>query len=108
MRRGDLVTDALSGDYGKPKPAVVIQSDLFEGHPSVTVLPLTSELRAAPLFRLRVEPAAGTGLRVPSDAMVDKPVTVARGKVGRTIGQLDADTQRAVDRLFAVFFGIAG
>ena len=108
MRRGDLVTVALSGDYGKPRPAVVIQSDLFEDHPSVTVLPLTSELRDAPLFRLRVEPAAGTGLRVPSDVMVDKPVTVARGKVGGTIGQLDAETQRALDRLLAVFFGIAG
>ena len=95
MRRGNLVTVALSGDYGKPRPAVVIQSELFEGHPSVTVLPLTSELRDAPLFRLRVEPVAGTGLRVASDVMVDKPVTVARGKVGGTFGRLDAETQRA-------------
>ncbi|MGB3554783.1 MAG: type II toxin-antitoxin system PemK/MazF family toxin [Jannaschia sp.] len=108
MRRGDLVTVALSGDYGKPRPAVVIQSDLFEAHPSVTVLPLTSALRDAPLFRLLVEPSPETGLRVPSDVMVDKPVTVARGKVGETIGRLDAETQRTLDRLFAVFFGIAG
>ena len=64
--------------------------------------------RAAPLFRLRVGPAARTGLRVPSDVMVDKLVTVARGKVGRTIGRLDAETRRALDRLLAVFLGIAG
>lgn len=102
------MTVALSGDYGKPRPAVVIQSDLFEDHPSVTVLPITSDLRDAPLFRLRVEPTAGTGLRVASDVMVDKPVTVTRGKVGQTIGRLEAETQVALDRLFAVFFGIAG
>lgn len=102
------MTVALSGDYGKPRPAVVIQSDLFEDHPSVTVLPFTSDLRDAPLFRLRVEPTAGTGLRVVSDVMVDKPVTVGREKVRAEIGRLDAETQVALDRLFAVFFGIAG
>ncbi len=37
MKRGDLVTIALPGDYGKPRPALVVQSDLFSEHPSVTV-----------------------------------------------------------------------
>ena len=46
IRRGDLVTVALPGNYGKPRPALVIQSDLFEEHPSVTILPITSELKA--------------------------------------------------------------
>ena len=27
MRRGDLVTVAVSGDYGKPRPAVVVTAD---------------------------------------------------------------------------------
>lgn len=55
MRRGDLVTIALQGDYGKPRPALIVQSDLFNEHPSVTILPVTSELRETPLFRIRVE-----------------------------------------------------
>nr|WP_297902194.1 type II toxin-antitoxin system PemK/MazF family toxin [Metallibacterium sp.] len=53
-------------DQGKPRPALVIQSDFFAAHPSVTVLPVTSELRAAPLFRVDIEPGAGNGLRKPS------------------------------------------
>ena len=62
MKRGDLVTVAVSGDYGKPRPALVVQADAFDLHPSVIVLPLTSELHDAPLFRVTVE--RGQGNRV--------------------------------------------
>ena len=57
MKRGDLVTVALQGDLGKPRPALIIQSDLFDKHPSVTILPITSELRDVPLFRIQVNPS---------------------------------------------------
>ena len=107
MRRGDLVTIALSGDYGKPRPALVIQSDLFDAHPSVTVLPVTSELRDTPLFRVTVEPSELNGLRRTSQVMVDKCHTVARVKVGQTIGRLDDDVLVAVSRSLAVFLGFA-
>ena len=107
MKRGDLVTISLPGDYGKPRPALVIQSDLFDPHLSVTVLPVASELREAPLFRVRVEPAAKNGLRKSSEVMIDKAYTVAREKVGKTIGQLDAESMLAVNRALAVFLGFA-
>ena len=57
MKRGDLVTVSLPGAYGKPRPALIIQSNLFDDHPSVTVLPITSELRETPLFRITLEPS---------------------------------------------------
>ena len=107
MRRGDLVTTALVGDYGKPRPALVIQSDLFDAHPSVTILPVTSDLREVPLFRVRLEPSAENGLLRASDVMVDKATTVAREKIGRRIGRLDDSEMVAVNRLLAVFLGIA-
>ena len=107
MKRGDIVTIALSGDYGKARPALVIQSDLFAEHPSVTVLPVTSELRDAPLFRIEVEPSDGNGLRKVSAVMVDKPQTVARARIGSTIGRLDDDSMLAVARALAVFLGFA-
>jgi mRNA interferase MazF len=74
VRRGDLVTVAVSGDYGKPRSALIVQADVYAEHPSVTVLPLTSELIDAPLLRVSVEPGAGTGLRRRSQVMVDKGV----------------------------------
>jgi mRNA interferase MazF len=105
VRRGDLVTIALQGDYGKPRPALVIQSDLFAEHPSVTILPVTSELRNAPLFRLSVEPTPENGLRTLSQIMVDKAQTVPREKVGAAFGRLDDGTMVAVNRALVLFLG---
>jgi mRNA interferase MazF len=107
VRRGDIVTIVLPGAYGKPRPALVVQSDLFDSLASVTVLPVTSELRAAPLLRISIEPNTDNGLRKNSQVMIDKAQTVPRDKVGTTIGRLHEDTLVAVDRALAVFFGIA-
>jgi mRNA interferase MazF len=85
----------------------VIQSDLFEALGSVTVLPVTGELRTAPLMRVSVEPTNSNGLRKKSQVMIDKTQTVPRNKVGSTIGRFDPDTLVAVDRALATFLGIA-
>ncbi len=107
MRRGDLVTVVLPGAYGKPRPALVIQADLFDLHPSVTILPITSELRDAPLFRIAIEPSAENGLRKPSQVMVDKAHTVPREKLSDPIGRLEDDVLLGATRALAVFVGIA-
>ena len=107
LTRGDLVTVALHGDYGKPRPALVIQSDLFGNHPSITVLPVTSDLRATPLFRVQVEPSAANGLQLPSQVMVDKAHAVARERVGDPFGRLVPEQMVAVDRALALFLGFA-
>jgi mRNA interferase MazF len=107
VKRGDLVTIVLSGDSGNPRPALVIQSDLFEAHPSITILPVTSELREAPLFRVRVEPADVNGLSRTSEVMVDRLQTVARERIGEAIGRLDDVAMLAVNRALAVFLGFA-
>lgn len=107
MRRGDLVTVALQGAYGKPRPALVIQSDMFAVHPSVTVLPITGELRATPLFRISLQPSRENGLQTLSQIMVDKVQTVPREKVGETFGRLDNEIMLSVNRALAMFLGFA-
>ena len=104
--RGDLVTIAMQGDLGKPRPALVIQSDYFSGHISVTVLPVTSTLVTAPLLRIAVQPNAKNGLQKNSQVMVDKAMTVKRDKVGLAFGHIDADAMVEVERCLAVFLGI--
>lgn len=106
MKRGDLVTIALQGDYGKPRPALVIQSDLFSEHPSVVILPVTSELRNTPLFRVTIAPNENNGLSRASDVMVDKVQTVARDKIGPVFGRLSQEDMLSVNRMLAVFIGV--
>jgi mRNA interferase MazF len=106
MTRGDLVTVAVSGDYGKPRPALVVQADIFDAHPSIVVLPLTSDLFDAPLFRVLVSPGKQTGLRKASQIMVDKATAVPRGKLGTRIGRVDRATMQAVDQALRGFLGL--
>jgi mRNA interferase MazF len=107
MRRGDLVTIALQGDFGKPRPALVIQSNQFDDHTTVTVLLVSSTLADTPLFRLTIDPTAENGLRARSQVMVDKAMSVKRDKVGRVIGRLDDDTMTAVNRSLLLWIGLA-
>lgn len=107
MKRGDLVTIAVQGDFGKPRPALIIQSDQYGEHATVTVLPVTSALVAAPLFRITVQPSPENGLHKRSQVMSDKAMTVRRDKVGATFGRIDADSMVEVERCLAVFLGIA-
>ena len=107
MRRGDLVTAALPGDFGKPRHALVVQSDLFSNHATVTVLPVTSTPAEAPLFRLPVDPTPDNGLREPSFVMVDKTMSIRTEKLGAAFGRLGRADMTRVNRALALFLGIA-
>ena len=107
MRRGDLVTVSVAGDFGKPRPALVVQADAFAEHATATVLLVSSALVDAPLLRFTVAPDATNGLDRPSQIMIDKAMTVMRAKIGKPIGRLDANAMVEVERRLAVFLGIA-
>jgi mRNA interferase MazF len=106
VRRGDLVPVVLAGAYGKPRPALVIQSDLFALLPSVTVLPVTSELRPIETFRVAIEPTESNGLRARSQVMINKARTIPRDKAGEPFGRLEARTMTKVSRALAMFLGM--
>lgn len=107
MNRGAVVIVALRGAYGKPRPALVVQSDMFSALSSVTILPITSDLRDAPLYRIGIEKPEDCGLKKPSQIMVDKPQTIPREKVTQVIGHLDDSIMLAVNRALALFLGFA-
>ncbi|MHC6591636.1 type II toxin-antitoxin system PemK/MazF family toxin [Arthrobacter sp. C152] len=107
MNRGELWA-VSGGTYAqKPRPALIIQDDLFEESESVTLLPLTSHLTDAPLLRLTLEPGKLNGLDRASQIMVDKLTTVRRSNVGQRIGRIDSETMVAVEQSLAVFLGLA-
>jgi len=107
MQRGDLVSVAIQGDFGKPRPALVIQSPHFANHTSVTVLLVTSTLVEAPLLRVTVQAAPGNGFEKTSQIMIDKAMTLKREKIGPVLGRVNPDELTQVERGLAVFLGIA-
>jgi mRNA interferase MazF len=106
LKRGDLVTIAVSGDYGKPRPAVIIQADAFDDLASLTVALLTSEIYQAPLLRVAIPPGKETGLHKFSQVMVDKITTVPRSKIGQRIGSVEASTLRAINQALKGFLDL--
>ena len=107
MKRGDIVTVVGSGDYGKPRPAVVVQSDLLKAASSVLVALLTSSIADAPLYRLSLEPSATNGLQLPTQIMIDKILAIPREKCGKLIGRLDDGAMIALNHMLAVIVGVA-
>ncbi len=108
MKRGDVVVIAVSGDYGKPRPAVVVQSDaLMNPDGSVIVCMMTTQIHAAPIVRVFVAPTSGNGLREPSAIMVDKLFTLARSKVRGPIGRIDSAQLGELDSRLAAVLGLA-
>ncbi len=107
MKRGDFVTIAVQGDFGKTRPALVVQSDQFNEHATVTTLLVSSTLVEAPLLRVTVQPTDGNGLQKPSQIMIDKAMTVKRDKLGEPFGTASDAVMLEVGRCLAVFLGIA-
>ena len=109
IARGDIVLYVIAGDYGKPQPALVIQSDLFnEAHPSVALLPITSHLIDTPLFRIPIKASKASGLNQSSQIMVDKITAVRRDRIRECIGKISPTVLSHVEESLQRFLGFEG
>ena len=109
MKRGDIWT--VSGgpdDVGKPRPAVILQDDLFDATASLTLCPFSTHVIDAPLIRITVEPSDHNGLRTSSQLMVDKITTVSKGNIQDRVGRLSDEDIVRLNRAVIVFLGLVG
>jgi mRNA interferase MazF len=108
MKRGNVVTVAMQGDFGKPRPALVLQSDVFSDiHATVTVALISSEIVQAPIFRIDIEPNETNGLSRPSQVQIDKIMSIRSEKIGSVIGELNDVMMVRVNRALALWLGLA-
>jgi mRNA interferase MazF len=108
MRRGSIVTIALQGDFGKPRPALVLQSDVFNDiHATITVALISSSLVQAPIFRLDVTPNKQNGLSKESQIQIDKIMSIRKERIGAVIGEIDDSLLVRVNRALALWLGLA-
>lgn len=107
LRKGDVVTAIVPGDYGKPRPVVVVQADPYaETHASLTVCPFTTHLTGLRFFRIAVAPDRSNGLTEPSEAMIDKIGSLNRNRIGAQIGRLSVGDRRAIDEALYRWLGL--
>ena len=106
MRRGDIVTVALQGDSGKPRPAVVVQTDLLPPRAKLLVVPLSSNLDDAPLSRMIVAPTSESGLKHESQLMFDRLTSTRRDRCSNAFGRLDAAQIVELDFHLNLVFGL--
>ena len=98
LSRGDIVVCALPGDYGKPRPALVVQSDMFnQTHASIVICPISSDLTGLSLFRVALETSEGCGVRTDSEVMVDKITVTKRARIKLRIGHISRARMALID-----------
>jgi mRNA interferase MazF len=107
LTRGDVVIVVMKGDYGKPRPALIVQADRYRGHSSVTIALMTSTLTEIDDIRLTIEPSAENGLQVTSQVQLDRLQSVPTSRLKDVIGRLTPTNMAAVDRGLALFLGLA-
>ena len=107
IKRGDIILCNLSGDYGKTRPAVVVQSDIVNPtHASVVICPITSFLIDSPLFRLEILPNKKNGLIKKSQIMVDKIISIKRDKICKRVGVISVKDQDSLDNAIKLWLSI--
>jgi mRNA interferase MazF len=109
VRRGEIWTQAGGPGYaGKPRPVLVIQSDLMIGTDSVIVALFTTHEAGALQSRVPIMRSARNGLYEDSDLMADKIMTVPRERLGKRIGIIaDTDVAR-MDQALLLVLGFEG
>ena len=98
---------ALPGDLGKPRPAVIVQSDDYGHTASVVILPITSTIVDGSFIRVVVVPDGQNGLREISQVMTDKITSTPRTRVGQVIGVLDPKNLSDIEARLARLLGLA-
>lgn len=106
MKRGDIITVAPPGEFGKPRPALIIQSNLSLPAPTITFLPITSDLNRVPLIRIPIAPSSENGLQKPSEVMVDMIQTSTAARIGKIVGHLDRHTLQEVEAALLIHLGL--
>lgn len=106
MTRGDIISVAVQGDYGKPRPAVVVQTDLVPHTDSVLVTFVTGDLSPSDIYRVSINADEHTGLRKPSEIMAEKTMMVMRRKCGPVFGRVPDEVMAELNQALIFVFGL--
>ncbi len=100
MKRGQIVSTVGRGDFArKPRPSLVIQSELFNAyHPAITVCPITTFESGDSFYRVPVPRTADNGLLADSEVEIDLIQAIRRERIGTVIGLASDEIMFTVDQ----------
>jgi mRNA interferase MazF len=107
VKRGDVVLAILPSELGRPRPGVIVQTDEFsEELSTVFVCPITSDLQERLPLRPMIDAKPSNGLRLRSQIMTDKMISLRYDRIRRVIGHIDRETSEQLDRALLVVLGL--
>jgi mRNA interferase MazF len=107
VSRGDVVLAAAAGDYGKPRPWLVVQTDVYNhsARPaSILACPFTTHDEPA-TYRIAMDLPSGDSQRR-SWLMVDKLMAIKRERIGTKITTASSQQLAAVEGAMAALLGL--
>lgn len=106
MMRGEIWTvSGGPGFAGKPRPALIVLSDLALDTPSVLICGFTSEASEDLLLRPLMLPSPENGLARPSNLMSEKVTSVPRSRLGMRVGILSPEDMARADSALQLIMG---
>lgn len=108
VSRGDVVLASAAGDYGKPRPWLVVQADKFnsaERPDSILVCPFTTHQDVLP-YRVPVRLPYGDTDRA-SWVMVDKLMAIKRERIRSVFTRLSRQDLERTEIAMADLLGFA-
>jgi mRNA interferase MazF len=106
MKRGEVyrvdLDPVVGSETGKTRPALVLQNELANrSSPTVTVVPISSQIARVYPFQVRI-PAGEGGLTRDSKALCEQIRTVSRQRIRERLGELPderlLEIREALDR----------
>ena len=108
LPRGTVVIVSVPGEFGKPRPAVVVQDTrLTRLMESVGIALITTSERGGRHLRIKVEPTRENALRATSRIMADKLFSLHKHRVHQIVGRMDDFTMRRVDEALKTILSLA-
>lgn len=96
IRRGDVVVGVAKGAYfGRARPCVVIQANVYDHMDSVVVCPITTQVGFGYPMRVRLD--VGVIDTSESDVQVDKLIAMPRDRIDKVIARLPAALLGTID-----------
>ena len=108
MKRGDVVLVVVPSELGRPRPGVIVQADEFNKDLStIFICPVSSDVQEKLALRPVIEAKPSNGLRLRSQIMTDKMISLRHDRIRSVIGRIDSETSEELDRALLVVLGLA-